>query len=57
MSQTLERGMNELAPADPHPVTSDVLQFPSNAFQKFESVSKSCKKYPRFGTYQGVTGE
>ena len=26
-------------------------------FQKFQSVSKSCKKFPRIGTYQWVTGE
>ncbi len=26
-------------------------------FQKFQSVSKSCKKSPRIGTYQWVTGE
>ena len=27
------------------------------AFQKFPCVAKSCKKFPRFGTYQWVTGD
>ena len=33
------------------------LQFPSGGFQKLLLLSKSCKKFPRILTYQGVAGD